>query len=771
MKKISAVLLIFIYGLLTNVFSQTIPIIDVRQNNSNGEPAMLGQIVTISGIVTTAGNFGNSGPGNVQDETAGISVYGSGFAGQVQIGDSVTVSAEVGQYNGLTELLFSNPGSSLTVHKSGCEIEPLNLSIADILGQAWNGLEEYEGSLIRLNEVTINASGNFSGNTNYNISDATGSMEIRIDNDVTSVINTPIPSGSVDVVGVLGQYVYGPPYDDGYQLLPRFIEDIITGNEPVIISPVVASNITTTSFSVYFNTIRKGNSEVRYGITEDLELGSKIIEEDTTYHVVLVDGLDPLTKYYFRAYSTNSHGTSESAIYSVNTANPNPSSGTINVYFNYGVDNSVAIPGNEAMGNVDFKAKVIERINSATYSIDIALYSFYGMNDIADAIVAAKQRGVKIRVVYDNRTIQSSMQVLLNNGIQMSQRPAINGIMHNKFAIIDGRDSDPDNDWVWTGSWNWTSGELDWRNNVIEINDHNLAEAYKTEFEEMWGSNGDTPNSSNAKFGPFKQDNTTHTFSIGGKEVGLYFSPSDNTENQIETAINSADSSIYYSLLVFTSNDLFDAIAGRISAGVSDVRGIIDNINVQGSEYNNLLAISEVFEYTLGGTLHHKYGMTDASYPSSDPVVYSGSHNWSAAAENDNDENTLFIHDIFIANQYMQEFKKRYNELGGTTSFVVPIITSVEEEGLYPETIELGQNYPNPFNPVTTITFFMPERAKASLVVYDMLGREVATIFNGTAEAGLNVYDFDAGELSSGLYIYRLKTSERIYSKKMMLLK
>jgi phosphatidylserine/phosphatidylglycerophosphate/cardiolipin synthase-like enzyme len=52
---------------------------------------------------------------------------------------------------------------------------------------------------------------------------------------------------------------------------------------------------------------------------------------------------------------------------------------------------------------------------------------------------------------------------IINAGIKISKRPAsLDGIMHNKFAIFDGRDLTNENDWVWTGSFNWTSSELNW---------------------------------------------------------------------------------------------------------------------------------------------------------------------------------------------------------------------------------------------------------------------------------------------------------------------
>jgi phosphatidylserine/phosphatidylglycerophosphate/cardiolipin synthase-like enzyme len=769
MKKYFLYLYIF-FGI--QLYAQElIPIINLHFNDSLGVSNLVNQTVKISGIITAAKHFGASGPAFIQDITGGVSVYGSRLTNYVQIGDSVTLSSKVVNYNGLTQIDFST--GTFTKHSSGNTVEPMLVTIDMIKNQTWNGVEELEGRLVRLSNVKIIGSGNFAGNTTYTVTDSINTLDLRIDGDVTSIVGTPIPQSKVDIIGIVGQYKPSSPYNSGYQLMPRSLDDIVTLYVPVIIPPVILSNVTENSFSVFFNTLREGNTEIRWGKTTSLELGTIVKPELTTEHQIDVQNLEKNVRYYFKVFSTNQYGTSESGLQTAVTSVSSVSSGKINVYFNSSVDNSVAIPGNNAVGNVDFKSKIINRINNANYSIDIALYSFFGMDDIANAIIAAKNRGVKVRVVYDSRTTQSSMQLLINAGIKISKRPSgLSGIMHNKFAIFDGRDATNENDWVWTGSFNWTSSEINWRNNAIEINDHNLAAAFTKEFEEMWGSNTDEPNSSNAKFGSQKIDNTPHTFDVNGIPVKLYFSPSDNTEDNIKSAILTADSSLYFALLIFTSDNLYNAINSRYQAGLRDIRGIIDDVNANGSEFQKLSAIAQMFDYNLGNTLHHKYGIIDASYPTKVPTVITGSHNWSRAANEDNDENTLIIQDIYIANQYMQEFKKRYNDLGGTTNFVIPIISSVNDNNyVYPNSIELKQNYPNPFNPITTITFFNPIEQDVKLYVYNLLGEKVKILFDGIAKAGLNVIDFKADNLSSGIYIYQLETKQGMLNKKCVLLK
>jgi phosphatidylserine/phosphatidylglycerophosphate/cardiolipin synthase-like enzyme len=673
MKKIIP----FLFLILSCSFAQTVvPISDLRVNNSSGVPVNAGQTFTVSGIVTVGNHFGPQGPGAIQDFTAGISVYGSQFAGGVNLGDSVTITGQLTHFNGLTQIDFNLGGAALTVHGPGSNVEPQLLTITQIINQEWNGFEEYESKLIRINDVTISGSGNFTGGTsgqNYPISDPTGSLQLRIDESV-NIVGTPIPSGTVDIIGVLSQYKFGAPYNSGYQIIPRFIQDIVDDGRPMILNPVVASNITKNSFTVYFNTARNGNSQVKYGLTPALEMDSVIVPGEVTYHVVPVPGLQPSITYYFRAYSANTAGNSESSLKTVTTASDDTSIGKINIYFNFSVDTTAATPGNAAKGNVNFPQKLIDRINNASHSIDLALYSFFGMQEIADAIILARNRGVKVRVVYDNRTTQNSMQSLINAGIPVQKRfPAsLNGIMHNKFLIFDARDTLNHNDWLWTGSWNVTSTEVNWENNVVEINDPSIARAYLTEFEEMWGSDGDQPNQAAAKFGINKTDNTPHFFNVGGKDVRVYFSPSDGTNSKILSTIQGADKSIYFATYAFTRNDLAQGIFSRFSAGVTDIKGVIDQINTTGSQYSYLNTFVDLWP-NVSPTLHHKYAVIDASYPAYSPVVITGSHNWSNAAENDNDENTIFIYDADIANQYLQEFKKRYNESGGIGVFFVPV--------------------------------------------------------------------------------------------------
>ena len=83
----------------------------------------------------------------------------------------------------------------------------------------------------------------------------------------------------------------------------------------------------------------------------------------------------------------------------------------------------------------------------------------------------------------------------------------------------------------------------------------------------------------------------------------------------------------------------------------------------------------------------------------------------------------------------------------------------------------MKSNYPNPFNPTTTIVYTLPRQSKVTVQVFDMLGRNVATLVNTTQPAGEHSTQFDASKLASGVYVYKMTTPTVTIAKKMMLVK
>ncbi len=97
--------------------------------------------------------------------------------------------------------------------------------------------------------------------------------------------------------------------------------------------------------------------------------------------------------------------------------------------------------------------------------------------------------------------------------------------------------------------------------------------------------------------------------------------------------------------------------------------------------------------------------------------------------------------------------------------------TSTEESPGLPSRMELHQNFPNPFNPTTNIRFELPIAGEVRLTVYDVIGREVAVLANGRLSAGHHEIAFNASDLGSGTYIYRLQTGNQVQTRQMLFVK
>jgi hypothetical protein len=109
-------------------------------------------------------------------------------------------------------------------------------------------------------------------------------------------------------------------------------------------------------------------------------------------------------------------------------------------------------------------------------------------------------------------------------------------------------------------------------------------------------------------------------------------------------------------------------------------------------------------------------------------------------------------------------------ELQSYPIMVNPVPTAVVERN-GPVRFELFDNYPNPFNPSTKISYELPTNTLVSLKIFDVLGREVQTLINGREVTGVHTVTFDAGNLPSGVYFYRIVAGGFVEAKKLVLVK
>ncbi|WBA43391.1 phospholipase D-like domain-containing protein [Hymenobacter canadensis] len=722
-----------------------------------------GATVTVRGIVTNGPELGAIR--YIQDGTAGIGVYSTTLTTGIVPGDSIIVTGTLKDFRGLLEL---DPVSSLTVLAGN---RPLPAPVQFPAGGFTAAYaEQYEGRLVQLTGATSINTATGSPITSFS------STTFRINNNAATVlyvnaastgpaglIGKPSPSGTFDAVGIMSQFTTTAPTPTaaGYQLLPRLYEDFRQGNTPNVLNTPFPTNITTSSFTVNFVTQNAGNTKLEYATSATGPFTAVTSAASTTSHSLAIAGLQPATVYFVKASSTNATGLSESRVVPMITASL--SSGKMRSYFTGTVNNTLALPGNNALflpsgAIADTLARYIGR---ATATLDISIYNWNSPTILA-AVNAAQARGVRVRVIYEDDNANVSVPGL-NTGVARIGRTqtgtgTIQGIMHNKFVIIDAENTNPNVPWVWTGSTNWTQAQLSTdRNNAIVIQDQALARVYKMEFEEMWGGSGAAAGA--VKFGSRKTDNTPHYLNIGGKLVESWFSPTDNVNGRLIDAIRTADFDLHIATMLNTQIDIGRAIRDQVQ--LRNIAACTEVLNNDTSSVGSG-AVLRTIRQAIGargmvkntsGIMHHKYAIIDAGASQSDPQVFVGSHNWSLSANTENDENTLIVHEPRIVNQYYQEFAARIAEQNRGVQ-VCNLVLSNKNATVQQSSVQV---YPNPTRGQFAVRLATGKARTATITLRDATGR---VVLNQTSALSGQDVAVDASQLPAGLYMVQIVTPE-----------
>jgi len=289
------------------------------------------------------------------------------------------------------------------------------------------------------------------------------------------------------------------------------------------------------------------------------------------------------------------------------------------------------------------EGRLIEKINAAQNSIHIVSFEF-DLTPVAEALIAAKQRGVDVRWVTDDESgieadadpDRGQFALLQNAGIEV-RADTRSALMHNKFWIFDQQT-------LWTGSTNITaSAVFQQNNNTVVIHSPDVAAIYEREFEEMWSG----------QFGP-KSPSTAdqQSVNVNGTPIQVYFSPEDDVLDRIIPIVSSAQSDIRFLAFSFTDFPLAQAMIDRHAAGV-DVAGVYEKTGseTEGAELRTFFCAGvPVRQDGNPRFLHDKLIVVD------NRIVITGSFNFSNNATDNNDENVIIIDNPEIANLYIQEF-------------------------------------------------------------------------------------------------------------------
>lgn len=285
-------------------------------------------------------------------------------------------------------------------------------------------------------------------------------------------------------------------------------------------------------------------------------------------------------------------------------------------------------------------------IDKSKTSIDMAIYGYNNVPKIREALINAKNRGVKIRIVYDidnnDKNYYKDTLALVNiiknsscDSTDISTKPFI---MHNKFIIFDNKT-------VFTGSANLSPSDLSNYNSnaFIIIKSEKVSKLYKDEFEQMY----------QGKFHTSKIKTPDNKYAIGATVLSVYFSPQDNViKSQIIPLVNKSKTSIYMPTFLITHRELTSALISAKKRGVK-IKVIIDAANASNkySKHQQLRDNGiEVKVENYAGKMHAKTMIIDEKY------VVIGSMNFSRSGEEKNDENTIILDNPQIAKFLIKQF-------------------------------------------------------------------------------------------------------------------
>lgn len=303
---------------------------------------------------------------------------------------------------------------------------------------------------------------------------------------------------------------------------------------------------------------------------------------------------------------------------------------------------------NNPVGSIE--ERLIGYIDAAQISIHIASFEF-NLPRVADALVAAKARGVDVRWVTDDENglgidaepNRGQFTRLMAGGVEVKDDAGRSALMHNKFWIFDRQ-------LTWTGSTNITvNGIYKQNNNVIVVHSPEISAIYEREWEELW----------NGQLGRRAPSTMSTQWAIlDGTPIQVVFSPEDGAVGNLIALLNDAQTSIRFLAFSFTDYPMAQAMIDRANAGV-DVQGVFETFgsNSPRSELKTLWCAGlPVRQDGNGSFLHDKVVIIDNS------IVVTGSLNFSSSADEENEENVVIIDNADIAALYLQEYQKLWEQ-------------------------------------------------------------------------------------------------------------
>lgn len=704
------------------------PIATVKVDaNGDFQPDNVGQTFTVLGVVNSV-NFtasANRFSYYIQDATGGINITkGSETGGGpvFQKGDRLLVTGKLEYFRGTAQLTLTNVANDVIFLDGGNPVDPIDLTIKQYLANP----EQYEGRYIQIKGVGL-APGSpawpaANADANMQIWDGFNKIVLRVDKD-TDLDDNQAPTFPITVKGVATQYTSSTTvHNDGYQITPSWYADI-TSNVPAPPSP-------------YFNLLEPANNAVvpvtnaNGSFTVKWRKALDFNNDNLIYQFLALPNLITST-----ALTDTTYNLTAAKVLQLMGANPD-------ITFKW----TVRVKGAEAtlVSSVDtFTVTFTNNLNAQEDTLElvhntgdlqagifnmgaIGAYTDASFNSVGTGVVYKGQNGM-----YTGGLVFGTQSVAKING---SVGSYVIGDLENVTGTFgSGFTSDANFNQISSCVITDSKAPTPYGLHVIQKSYSKTGENYVIIRYGFVNKTSATVNDLYAGiFADWDIDANNYASNKAGYDETRHFVYQyDNTKPY------------YYGLVALNGASGYKAKVGGSSS----------TIRTDGFTY--ITTKDNVQPTTMGdyrcwiGSYVGNLNVNDTAWVSF------------AIAVGDNYQGLL--------NTVGQAFTKA--KTVGFTNLVV----GVDEQNyssVIPTQFFVDQNYPNPFNPTTTIRFGLPQASNVDLRIYNVLGQEVAVIVNGeTLNAGTYSFNFDASNLASGTYIYRLQAGSEVISKKMMLIK
>ena len=393
-------------------------------------------------------------------------------------------------------------------------------------------------------------------------------------------------------------------------------------------------------------------------------------------------------------------------------------------------------------------------------------------------------------LLYSNEQLYSQDHILDLTGPYLGQEPP--GMVPQMFVPEELQSN---SEWFWHGALAFTpDGEEFYLDIYVPVNNTAIQIRFMEMINNVWTSpQSPTFTSSFHDASPSFTENGNKVFFISDRPNGSSYGVWTSTRTQngwsTPTPVNipynpslsngwrvsaASDETLYLQMVDNTTNTDFDIYEVKHINGVySAPERLDDNIN---SSYKDLGAFIDPEEnYIIFASARPGgYGVTDLYISSKDTDgSWKAAINMGESVNSSASEGSPFVSAdclyLFFNSDRIQQYDR--NPYWVDAQVLYNLITDVKDKDHSLIDFYLSQNYPNPFNPISTITYQIPELSDVTLKVYDVLGSEISTLVNNENQLGRYEVKFDATNLSSGIYYYKLQSGTYAETRKMMLMK